>query len=89
MHPLERFALITITICTAVAVLGVVGLAFTVVRERRRRQSHVPGPEPEAEPEPAYTSITCQVCGLTSRHPEDVRQGYCGSCHGYTYGIKH
>jgi len=26
-------------------------------------------------------SITCLICGLTSHHPEDVRQRYCGRCH--------
>jgi len=26
-------------------------------------------------------SITCLRCGLTSYHPEDVRQHYCGHCH--------
>lgn len=29
-------------------------------------------------------SITCPVCGMTSYHPEDIRQGYCGRCHDYT-----
>jgi hypothetical protein len=26
-------------------------------------------------------SITCLRCGLTSWHPEDVRQVFCGNCH--------
>jgi hypothetical protein len=29
-------------------------------------------------------SITCPTCQLTSHHPEDVRFGWCGYCHGYT-----
>jgi len=29
-------------------------------------------------------SITCPRCGLTSYHPDDVRQGYCGNCHDWT-----
>lgn len=30
------------------------------------------------------TSITCPDCGMTSHHPEDVAQGYCGNCHKFT-----
>jgi len=26
-------------------------------------------------------SIKCLACGLTSYHPEDVRNRYCGKCH--------
>ncbi len=26
------------------------------------------------------SSITCQVCGFTSREPKDVRQKYCPAC---------
>lgn len=29
-------------------------------------------------------SITCPVCKMTSYHPEDIRQGYCGNCHDFT-----
>lgn len=29
-------------------------------------------------------SITCPVCAMTSYHPEDIRQGYCGNCHWWT-----
>lgn len=29
-------------------------------------------------------SFTCPDCGMTSYHPEDVRQGYCGNCHAFT-----
>ncbi len=28
-------------------------------------------------------SITCLRCNRTSRHPEDVRQHYCGCCHAH------
>ena len=28
-------------------------------------------------------SITCPRCGMTSYNPNDVREGYCGNCHGY------
>lgn len=30
------------------------------------------------------TSITCPCCQLTSRHPDDARNGYCGRCHWWT-----
>jgi hypothetical protein len=29
-------------------------------------------------------TITCPRCGMTSNHPEDVAQGYCGNCHDWT-----
>lgn len=29
-------------------------------------------------------SITCPVCGRTSAHPADIREGYCGNCHDWT-----
>jgi hypothetical protein len=29
-------------------------------------------------------SFTCPRCGMTSHHPEDERQGYCGNCHDWT-----
>ena len=29
-------------------------------------------------------SITCPRCGMTSYHPIDVREGYCGNCHDWT-----
>ena len=29
-------------------------------------------------------SITCPRCGMTSHHPADVEQGYCGNCHDWT-----
>jgi hypothetical protein len=29
-------------------------------------------------------SITCPRCGLTSWHSVDVREGFCGNCHGWT-----
>lgn len=38
-----------------------------------------PGPAPADLP-----SITCPRCGLTSWHPTDVAEGYCGGCHEYT-----
>lgn len=28
--------------------------------------------------------VTCPACGATSRHPDDVAQGYCGQCHWWT-----
>jgi ribosomal protein S27AE len=31
-------------------------------------------------------SITCPVCGMTSHNENDVREGYCGKCHGWTSG---
>lgn len=29
-------------------------------------------------------SFTCPVCGSVSYNPNDVRERYCGRCHGYT-----
>lgn len=29
-------------------------------------------------------SITCPRCGITSQHPTDEREGYCGRCHDWT-----
>jgi hypothetical protein len=29
-------------------------------------------------------SITCPKCSMTSYHPEDEAQGYCGNCHEFT-----
>jgi hypothetical protein len=29
-------------------------------------------------------SITCPQCHRTSYHPQDIQQGYCGACHGWT-----
>jgi hypothetical protein len=28
--------------------------------------------------------FTCPRCGMTSAHPTDVQQGYCGNCHDWT-----
>ncbi len=28
--------------------------------------------------------ITCSACGMTSWHPVDVAEGYCGHCHDWT-----
>ena len=28
--------------------------------------------------------FTCPRCGMTSHHPDDVREGYCGNCHDWT-----
>jgi hypothetical protein len=53
-----------------------------------RRFFALPGKPPQA-PERTYRvsadgkSITCLRCGLTSWHPEDVRQVYCGNCHRF------
>jgi len=32
----------------------------------------------------APASITCPVCGMTSHHPMDIVEGYCGNCHAWT-----
>lgn len=32
----------------------------------------------------AQPSITCPICGMTSYHPEDIRNSYCGNCHWWT-----
>jgi ribosomal protein S27AE len=29
-------------------------------------------------------SFTCPRCGMTSHHPDDARDGYCGNCHDWT-----
>lgn len=29
-------------------------------------------------------AITCPVCEMTSYHPNDVAEGYCGNCHDWT-----
>lgn len=29
-------------------------------------------------------AFTCPRCGMTSHHPVDQAQGYCGSCHHFT-----
>lgn len=29
-------------------------------------------------------SITCPRCGMTSFHPTDIEQGYCGNCNWWT-----
>ncbi len=31
-----------------------------------------------------WPSITCPVCGMTSHHPKDIAEGYCGNCHDWT-----
>lgn len=28
--------------------------------------------------------LTCPRCGMTSWHPRDVAEGYCGKCHDWT-----
>jgi hypothetical protein len=32
----------------------------------------------------ASVKFTCPVCGMTSYHPIDVAEGYCGDCHDWT-----
>ena len=39
---------------------------------------------PETGTLDAAATFRCPVCGSTSRHPEDVRHGYCGRCHAFT-----
>jgi hypothetical protein len=49
-----------------------------------RRLTEPPGRKPEARTYRISAdgkSITCLRCGLTSWHPEDVRQVFCGNCH--------
>lgn len=29
-------------------------------------------------------SFTCPACGMTSHHPADAENGYCGNCHAFT-----
>jgi hypothetical protein len=33
---------------------------------------------------PAPPSFTCPRCGMTSYHPDDVREGFCGNCCAWT-----
>lgn len=28
--------------------------------------------------------FTCPVCGASSSHPDDLKNGYCGRCHEFT-----
>lgn len=37
---------------------------------------------PDDDPPPA--SVTCPRCSMTSYHPRDIREGYCGHCHDWT-----
>ena len=30
------------------------------------------------------SSITCPKCQMTSHHPGDIKNGYCGNCHDWT-----
>jgi hypothetical protein len=30
--------------------------------------------------------FTCPRCGMTSHHPTDIEQAYCGNCHDWTGG---
>ena len=39
-----------------------------------------------ARREGPVVSFTCPRCGMTSHHPRDVEEGYCGNCHGWTRG---
>jgi hypothetical protein len=41
------------------------------------------GPEPTCVVAPDGSAIKCLVCGLTSHHPEDVRNRYCSHCHAF------
>lgn len=29
-------------------------------------------------------AFTCPACGMTSHHPTDAAEGYCGNCHDWT-----
>jgi hypothetical protein len=29
-------------------------------------------------------TVTCPRCGMSSPNPNDIREGYCGNCHGWT-----
>ena len=44
-------------------------------------------PKPELKPTCSVDrrgdSITCFVCGVTSRNPHDVYHRYCGNCHQF------
>jgi hypothetical protein len=31
-----------------------------------------------------WPTFVCPRCGMTSAHPDDWRQGYCGACHDWT-----
>lgn len=33
-------------------------------------------------------SITCPQCKMTSYHPEDIKQKYCGNCHQFHSEMK-
>lgn len=38
--------------------------------------------------DPAGPSITCLACGMTSHHPGDVENLYCGNCHVFHAGSR-
>jgi hypothetical protein len=67
------------------SLLGWVALGF-VVAWIVRRLVEPRGPKPNAQGRTYRIAdngkaITCLRCGLTSWHPEDVRQLFCGNCH--------
>lgn len=33
-------------------------------------------------------TFTCPFCGMTSRHPQDVAERYCGSCHVFVDDVE-
>jgi ribosomal protein S27AE len=38
----------------------------------------------QADNTPLAAAITCPACGMTSHHPTDIAEGYCGRCHDWT-----
>lgn len=55
---------------TVAALAFVQGVTFAVAAQRAHDDSG--------------RSITCPRCGMTSHHPTDIREGYCGQCHDWT-----
>jgi hypothetical protein len=36
---------------------------------------------------PDFPVFTCPECGATSHHPDDIKYGYCATCHAFTGGF--
>lgn len=56
--------------------------------EVRRRAQRLPcervHPELTQVHPQGHPPFTCPDCAMTSMHPEDLRQGYCGNCQAFT-----
>lgn len=53
--------------------MGLYDLSPAMAKRRRDAQAVAEG-----------RAVTCPVCEMTSYHPMDVREGFCGHCHAWT-----